>query len=57
MVNHIAFAVDNLEEEIERLKKLGVPFTDDQITTLSNGARYIFFKGPDGEKLELFQGR
>lgn len=54
-VHHIAFAVDNLEEEIERLKKSDVVFIDTDITTLPNGSRYIFFKGPDGEWLELFE--
>lgn len=54
-VHHLAFAVDNLEKEIERLKQLNVPFIDQEITTLPNGSRYIFFQGPDGESLELFE--
>lgn len=54
-VHHIAFTVDNIEEEIDRLRKLKVHFTNDEISTLANGSKYIFFKGPDGETLELFQ--
>lgn len=54
-VHHLAFAVDNLEAEIDRLKQLHVSFIDQEITTLPNGSRYMFFKGPDGEWLELFE--
>jgi lactoylglutathione lyase len=54
-VHHIAFTVDNIEEEITRLKALNVAFSNDEILTLANGSKYIFFKGPDGETLELFQ--
>ncbi|MEH7275659.1 VOC family protein [Neobacillus vireti] len=54
-VHHIAFTVDSIEEEIERLKGLKVPFSNNEISTLANGSKYIFFKGPDGETLELFQ--
>ncbi|MGG1658121.1 VOC family protein [Brevibacillus sp. NRS-1366] len=55
VVHHLAFAVGNLDEEIKRLKQLNVIFIDTEITTLPNGSRYIFFKGPDGEWLELFE--
>jgi lactoylglutathione lyase len=54
-VHHIAFTVDHIEEEIERLRSLKVHFTNDEFSTLANGSKYIFFKGPDGETLELFQ--
>jgi lactoylglutathione lyase len=54
-VHHLAFTVDDIEEEIKRLKPFKVIFTSGNITTLANGSKYIFFKGPDGESLELFQ--
>lgn len=54
-VHHIAFAVDNLEAEIERIKKHHVRFIDEAITTLPNGSRYMFFAGPDGEWIEFFE--
>jgi lactoylglutathione lyase len=55
VVHHLAFAVDNIEMEIERLKQLEVPFADEEITILPNGAKYIFFYGPDRESIELFE--
>ncbi|WJH34906.1 VOC family protein [Paenibacillus sp. CC-CFT747] len=54
-VHHIAFKVDRLEPEIERLRELNVTFIDKEITTLPNGSRYIFFEGPDGEWIEFFE--
>ncbi|MBM7704655.1 VOC family protein [Metabacillus iocasae] len=54
-VHHIAFTVDNITLERERLKSLGVQFVDETITTLPNGAQYLFFYGPDGEWIEYFE--
>ncbi|MEH7081564.1 VOC family protein [Neobacillus drentensis] len=54
-VNHIAFLVDNIEEEFNRLKGLNVVFISDEIVTLPNGYRNFFVQGPDGEKVEFFQ--
>ncbi|KMJ59540.1 glyoxalase [Bacillus sp. LL01] len=54
-VHHIALTVDDVEVEYERLKQLNVTFIEQEITTLPNGARYIFFSGPDGEWIELFE--
>ncbi|RFB17214.1 VOC family protein [Bacillus sp. HNG] len=54
-VHHIAFTVENIEEEIARVKEHGVTFVDENITTLPSGAKYVFFNGPDGEWIELFQ--
>ncbi len=54
-VHHLAFQVDNLEAEIERLKQHDVKWIDQEITTLPNGSRYMFFHGPEGEWLELFE--
>ena len=54
-VHHIALTVDDVDAEHERLKGLDVTFMEQEITTLPNGARYIFFAGPDGEWIELFE--
>ncbi|ART76606.1 glyoxalase [Sutcliffiella horikoshii] len=54
-VHHIALTVDDVEAERQRLKSLDVTFIEQEITTLPNGARYIFFAGPDGEWIELFE--
>lgn len=54
-VHHVAFSVDDIEEEYRRIRTLGVSGVDGQITELPNGSRYFFFKGPDGESIEFFQ--
>lgn len=54
-VHHLALKVEGLESEVARLKEAGVRFIDKEITTLPNGSRYMFFEGPDGEWLELFE--
>lgn len=53
-VNHIAFKVTEIEKEVERLKANNVHFKQNDIYHLS-GSKFIFFEGPDGELLELFQ--
>ncbi|MBB6633629.1 VOC family protein [Cohnella thailandensis] len=55
LVHHVAFAVDDIEEEHERISKLNVAALDSEITRLPNGSRYFFFHGPDGESIEFFQ--
>lgn len=54
-VHHVAFTVDNIEEEYTRIRSLRVDGLDGEITTLPNGSRYFFFVGPDGEAVEFFQ--
>ncbi|MED4600165.1 VOC family protein [Paenibacillus validus] len=54
-VHHIAFTVDDIEEEFARIKELDIRLIDQEITTLPNGSRYFFFYGPDGEWIEFFQ--
>ena len=51
---HIAFGVEKLNAEIERLKQHGVecePIRIDETT----GARFTFFSDPDGLPLELYE--
>jgi len=55
-VHHIAFTVENIEDEFARIKALShVQLKDEELTTLLDGSRYFFFYGPDGELLELFE--
>ncbi|MEK0317403.1 VOC family protein [Cohnella sp. 56] len=54
-VHHVAFNVDDIEAEYSRISMLDVDGLDAEITTLPNGSRYFFFRGPDGESLEFFQ--
>lgn len=54
IVNHIGFKVSEIEEEVKRLKEKNVHFTMEDIYDL-DGLKFIFFEGPDGELLELYQ--
>jgi lactoylglutathione lyase len=54
-VHHICFKVDSLEEEIKRLNQFNITFITEEIETLPDGSRYIFFAGPDGEWIEFFE--
>jgi lactoylglutathione lyase len=54
-VNHIAFLVDDIEEEFHRLKGLDASFISEEVVTLPNGYRNFFVHGPDDEKVEFFQ--
>ncbi|MFC0557583.1 VOC family protein [Halalkalibacter alkalisediminis] len=56
-VHHFAITVDNLDEEVNRIRGLDVQLIDKEITTLPNGTRYFFFHGPDGEWIEFFENR
>ncbi|WP_168122351.1 VOC family protein [Paenibacillus sp. HB172176] len=55
VVNHIAFAVDDIEKEAARITALGAAFLNERIITTGDGTRFTFFAGPDGERLELYQ--
>ncbi|UUZ85729.1 VOC family protein [Paenibacillus sp. P26] len=55
-VHHVAFTVDDVEEEFVRIQGMPeVRLIDSEITTSPNGSRYFFFYGPDGEWIEFFQ--
>lgn len=55
-VNHLAFTVNSIEEEINRLQALNVEMVDTEPKAiLQNKVKIAFFKGPDGEKLELVE--
>lgn len=49
-VEHIAFKVDSLNDEMERLAASGITFTDPK--TVGN-SRLIFFDGPNNERIEF----
>lgn len=55
IVHHIAFTVSDIEQEVARLRDLGVRLLDSETKTILNGAKIFFFFGPSGERLELFQ--
>lgn len=57
-VHHVAFSVEDIEAEFERIRGIDyVNVRDKEITTLPNGSRYFFFHGPDGELIEFFQSK
>lgn len=56
---HIAFIVDNLEDAVYKLKKLNIEFFSEPITVKEPenvaGFRFVYFKDPDGNIIELNQ--
>ncbi|MFC0470024.1 VOC family protein [Halalkalibacter kiskunsagensis] len=54
-VHHLAFTVNGLEAEVERLKSMDISFVNESISTLPNGSKLIFFYGPDRERIEFFE--
>jgi len=57
-VDHIAIEVKNLDELVSQLKAKGIEFETEKpikLEKLFNGAQVIFFRGPSGERLELFE--
>ena len=58
VVDHIAFAVEDIETLMCKLIEKGVKFNTDTVTTvpgLFGGIRNLWFDGPDGERLEFFE--
>ena len=59
VVDHVAMQVDDLEGMIKKLAAQGIEFESKEAishpTMLGNGAKWIFFRGPDNEHLEISQ--
>ncbi|MCI3923089.1 VOC family protein [Paenibacillus sp. TRM 82003] len=55
LVNHVAFTVEDIDAEMERLRGFGVKWIDETPRTILHGIKIAFFYGPNGERLELFQ--
>lgn len=56
-VDHICIEVEDIGPLMERLKAKGVQFeteTYNDAKNLLGGVRNVFFRGPDGERLEFF---
>lgn len=56
LVNHLAFAVENIEHTIKFLRGNGVDFLAER-PKMGIGRRTIRFKGPSGEILQLVEER
>ncbi len=52
---HVAFAVDDVDEEYERIKALGYEFNSEPTVTRPDGPRIAYFRGPDNVVIELYQ--
>lgn len=56
VVDHIAFAVEDMEAAVGRLRARGVTLLSEAPRAVMDGRkRIMFFAGPDGERLELVQ--
>ncbi|MGI5849690.1 MAG: VOC family protein [Christensenellales bacterium] len=57
VVDHISFAVSDLEAMMKCLERKGIAFETKEPAILpmlfDRGVRHIFFRGPDGEHLEI----
>jgi catechol 2,3-dioxygenase-like lactoylglutathione lyase family enzyme len=56
-IDHFTLLVDDLAAEAARLEAAGVQFfaPPRQSPIFANGIRCVFFPGPSGERIELFQ--
>lgn len=54
VIEHLAFKVDDIEEEIRRLKAKGVECISQNIENFGD-IKLFFFRGPDGEMLEFLE--
>ena len=57
---HLALSTDNCDEALERVRAAGMEITIEPNDVVINSnppmpIRIAFFKGPDGEIIELFQ--
>jgi hypothetical protein len=58
VVDHLAFAVDNLDDWLLNLRAHGVQVLDPQVIHIPQiGARILFCLGPDDERIELLEQR
>jgi len=58
VVDHVCMAVTNIEAYTEALKAQGIIDADAVVGSMPDvmdGSKNIFFRGPDGERLELFE--
>ncbi|HLK28892.1 MAG TPA: VOC family protein [Puia sp.] len=53
-LRHLAFAVDNIEEQVKELKSKGVEVEDIRIDEYTN-KKFTFFSDPNGQPLELYE--
>lgn len=57
-IDHVALTVENIEKMVERLREHNVEFVTPEIGYahwIFGGVKNVFFLGPDGERIELFE--
>ncbi|AHF06332.1 VOC family protein [Desulfitobacterium metallireducens] len=54
-VNHLAFTVSDINKAVAWLKQNQVTLLQEEPKSIGDGRYNFFFRGPSGEKLELFQ--
>ena len=54
-LRHIAFAVDDIQAEVKRIKSNGIRFNSDIQSWKRSGKQIVYFNGPEGILLELAQ--
>ena len=52
---HLAFLVDDVDKEFERIKALGFEFNAPPMVARENGPKITYFKGPDNVIIEIFE--
>ncbi len=53
---HVCFRVESFEESFQSLRKQGIEFETDMLffrEFWDHGMKFAFFRGPDGERLEI----
>ncbi len=54
-LTHLAFLVDDVEKEYERIKALGYQFNAPPMIARENGPKITYFRGPDNVIIEIYQ--
>ena len=58
IVDHICMEVEGIDELVESLKAQGVDTFEGPVSysaAIRGGVKNVFFKGPDGERIEFFE--
>lgn len=54
---HIAFAVNDIDKEYEKISARGYEFNAPPMVARENGPKICYFKGPDNVVVELFEDK
>lgn len=58
-INHLSILVDDVEKAMAELQEMGIVFETDYVrldeTLYPNGEKFVTFRGPDNERIQLEQ--